>query len=125
MSDTSMQKMPAPLRWLERLFASWRFPSFMLFVLTFFTLVVGELAPKRIAMQRAEGWAMLVARPLDMLTKITRPAVWLLGKSTDMVVRLTGGDPDAARQQDVPFRSNPEREVLQRLGDLQFISRLQ
>ncbi len=68
-------------------------------VLTFFTLVVGELAPKRIAMQRAEGWAMLVARPLDTLTKITRPAVWLLGKSTDMVVRVTGGDPDAAREE--------------------------
>ncbi len=68
-------------------------------VLTFFTLVVGELAPKRIAMQRAEGWAMLVARPLDMLTRITRPAVWLLGKSTDLVVRITGGDPNAAREE--------------------------
>jgi putative hemolysin len=68
-------------------------------VLTFFTLVVGELAPKRIAMQRAEGWAMLVARPLDLLTRITRPAVWLLGKSTDLVVRVTGGDPDAAREE--------------------------
>jgi putative hemolysin len=68
-------------------------------VLTFFTLVVGELAPKRIAMQRAEGWAMLVARPLDVLTKITRPAVWLLGKSTDVVVRITGGDPNAAREE--------------------------
>jgi putative hemolysin len=68
-------------------------------VLTFFTLVVGELAPKRIAMQRAEGWAMLVARPLDLLTKLSRPVVWLLGKSTDLVVRLTGGDPNAAREQ--------------------------
>jgi putative hemolysin len=36
-------------------------------VLTFVTLVFGELAPKRIAMQRTEGWAMLVARPLDIL----------------------------------------------------------
>jgi putative hemolysin len=68
-------------------------------VLTFFTLVVGELAPKRIAMQRAEGWAMLVARPLDLLTTLSRPAVWLLGKSTDLVVRLTGGDPHAAREE--------------------------
>jgi putative hemolysin len=68
-------------------------------VLTFFTLVVGELAPKRIAMQRAEGWAMLVARPLTVLTKLSRPAVWLLGKSTDLVVRITGGDPNAAREE--------------------------
>src|SRR5215218_2608691 len=33
--------------------------------LTFLTLVIGELAPKRIAMQRAEGWALVAARPLD------------------------------------------------------------
>ncbi|MEU4689035.1 hemolysin family protein [Actinoplanes sp. NPDC023714] len=68
-------------------------------VLTFFTLVVGELAPKRIAMQRAEGWAMLVARPLDVLATLSRPVIWLLGKTTDMVVRLTGGDPDAGREE--------------------------
>ncbi|MEU4421486.1 hemolysin family protein [Actinoplanes sp. NPDC024001] len=68
-------------------------------VLTFFTLVVGELAPKRIAMQRAEGWALLVARPLDVLATLSRPVVWLLGKSTDLVVRLTGGDPDAGREE--------------------------
>ncbi|MBG0567127.1 hemolysin family protein [Actinoplanes aureus] len=68
-------------------------------VLTFFTLVVGELAPKRIAMQRAEGWAMLVARPLDVLATLSRPVNWLLGKSTDLVVRLTGGDPDAGREE--------------------------
>jgi putative hemolysin len=68
-------------------------------VLTFFTLVVGELAPKRIAMQRAEGWALLVARPLDVLSRVSRPAIWLLGRSTDLVVRLTGGDPHAARDQ--------------------------
>ena len=67
-------------------------------ILTFVTLVVGELAPKRIAMQSAESWALLAARPLDMLAAVSRPAVWLLGKSTDLVVRLTGGDPHAARE---------------------------
>lgn len=68
-------------------------------VLTFFTLVLGELAPKRIAMQRAEGWSLAVARPLDLLASITRPAIWLLGKSTDLVVRAAGADPDAAREE--------------------------
>jgi putative hemolysin len=68
-------------------------------VLTFFTLVIGELAPKRIAMQRAEGWAMLMARPLDVLSTLSRPVIWLLGKSTDGVVRLTGGDPEAGREE--------------------------
>ena len=66
-------------------------------VLTFFTLVVGELAPKRIAMQRSEGWALLVARPLDVLATVSRPAIWLLGKATDLIVRLAGGDPNAGR----------------------------
>jgi putative hemolysin len=67
--------------------------------LTFVTLVIGELAPKRIAMQRTEGWALLVARPLDLLSMISRPAVWLLGVSTDVVVRLAGGDPKAQREE--------------------------
>ncbi len=44
-------------------------------------------------------WALLVARPLDWISRISRPAVWLLGKSTDMVVRLFGGNPQAAKEQ--------------------------
>ncbi|MFI7600516.1 hemolysin family protein [Actinoplanes sp. NPDC049681] len=68
-------------------------------VLTFVTLVIGELAPKRIAMQRTEGWALLVARPLDLLSTISRPAVWLLSAATDLVVRLAGGDPRAQREE--------------------------
>jgi magnesium and cobalt exporter, CNNM family len=67
--------------------------------LTFVTLVIGELAPKRIAMQRTEGWALLVARPLDVLSMISRPAVWLLGVATNLVVRLAGGDPTAQREE--------------------------
>jgi putative hemolysin len=67
--------------------------------LTFVTLVIGELAPKRIAMQRTEGWALLVARPLDFLSMISRPAVWLLGVATNLAVRLVGGDPHAQREE--------------------------
>src|SRR3569623_1488615 len=55
--------------------------------LTFVTLVIGELAPKRIAMQRPEGWALLVARPLDVLSVFSRPAVWLLGVAANLIVR--------------------------------------
>ncbi|MER7418501.1 hemolysin family protein [Micromonospora peucetia] len=61
--------------------------------LTFVTLVFGELAPKRIAMQAAERWALLVARPLDLLAAATRPAVWALGATSDLVVRLVGLNP--------------------------------
>ena len=67
-------------------------------VLTFFTLVVGELAPKRIAMQRGERWAVLVARPLLVLSLVFRPVVALLGVSTDLLVRLFGIDPSKSRE---------------------------
>ncbi|MGQ5265064.1 hemolysin family protein [Micromonospora sp. ZYX-F-536] len=67
--------------------------------LTFVTLVLGELAPKRLAMQRAERWALLSAGPLDLLARLSRPAVWLLSRTTDAVVRLAGGDPRASREE--------------------------
>lgn len=68
-------------------------------LLTFVTLVLGELAPKRLAMQRAEQWALLVARPLGALATLATPVVWVLSKSTDGVVRLFGGDPDRDREE--------------------------
>jgi putative hemolysin len=67
-------------------------------VLTFLSLAVGELAPKRIALQRPERWARLAARPLAATSTVTRPLVWLLSRSTDLLVRLAGGDPDAQRE---------------------------
>jgi putative hemolysin len=68
-------------------------------VLTYLTLVVGELAPKRIALQRPERWARRAARPLAVVTALTRPAVWLLSKSTDLLVRLAGADPGRQREE--------------------------
>lgn len=67
-------------------------------VLSYATLVIGELAPKRLAMQRAEAWGLVVARPLAALSVITRPIVWLLSRSTDVVVRVLGGDPARERE---------------------------
>jgi putative hemolysin len=67
-------------------------------VLTYLTLVVGELAPKRIALQRPERWARRAARPLAVLSALTRPAVWLLSRSTDLLVRLAGADPSRQRE---------------------------
>lgn len=68
-------------------------------ILTFVTLVLGELAPKRLAMQYAERWALTVARPLDFLSRMSRPIVWILGRTTDLAVRVLGGDPKAASDQ--------------------------
>jgi len=66
--------------------------------LTFVTLVFGELAPKRLAMQSAERWALVAARPLAVISVLSRPAVWLLAHATDVVVRMLGGDPDQQRE---------------------------
>lgn len=67
-------------------------------VLTFVTLVVGELAPKRLAMQHVERWALLAAGPLAALATVTRPVVWLLGTATDVTIRVLGGDPRRGRE---------------------------
>jgi putative hemolysin len=61
--------------------------------ISYLSLVVGELTPKRLALQRAEGFALLVAAPLNAIAKLSRPIIWLLSKSTNVLVRLFGGDP--------------------------------
>jgi putative hemolysin len=71
-------------------------------VLTFLTLVLGELAPKRLAMQMALPWAKAVARPLDLLSTLSRPVVWMLGVATNTVVRLLGGRAEAASEELTP-----------------------
>jgi putative hemolysin len=66
--------------------------------ISYVSLVLGELAPKRIALQRAEGLSLLVAPFLDRLAVLSRPVIWLLSASTNMVVRFSGGDPHAGRE---------------------------
>jgi putative hemolysin len=68
-------------------------------VISYLSLVLGELAPKRLALQRSEGLALLVAGPLTLLSSLLRPVIWLLSRSTDVVVRLLGGDPGAQREE--------------------------
>jgi putative hemolysin len=67
--------------------------------LAYLTLVFGELAPKRVAMQRAEGWGMVAARPLSLIAALFRPVIWLLAHSTDLAVRLMRGDPHQQREE--------------------------
>src|SRR5579884_2368823 len=68
-------------------------------VISYVTLVIGELAPKRLALQRAESAARLLGPSLDRWATLMRPAIWLLSVSTDAVVRLLGGDPSMSREQ--------------------------
>ncbi len=84
--------------------------------LTFVTLVLGELVPKRLALQWAERWALVAARPLALLTAATRPAVWLLSQATDLAVRLAGGNPNAGR--DDALSDEEFRDVLSEQADV-------
>lgn len=68
-------------------------------VLSYFTLVLGELVPKRLAMKKAETISFLVVNPLNFLSMITSPFVKLLTISTNFFVRLFGVDPFADEEQ--------------------------
>ncbi len=59
-------------------------------VVTYLTLVLGELAPKRLALQRAESIAKSTARPMRYLALLARPVVWILSQSTDTILRVLG-----------------------------------
>jgi len=67
-------------------------------VISFFSLVLQELAPKRLALQRPESVSLIAAPLLDRISVLARPLVWLLSASTNVVVRLLGGDPSAGRE---------------------------
>jgi putative hemolysin len=67
-------------------------------IISFVTLVLGELAPKRLGLQRAETAAAFFAPPLNGIAAGLRPIIWLLSRSTNGVVRLLGGDPNAGRE---------------------------
>lgn len=58
--------------------------------ITYLSLVIGELVPKRIALNYSERVAIFIAPPMRMLSRIATPIVWFLSKSTEMVARLLG-----------------------------------
>lgn len=64
-------------------------------ILSYFTLVLGELVPKRLALQKAEAVSFFAAVPLTWLSKLALPFVKLLTWSTNIVIRLFGVDPNA------------------------------
>ena len=64
-------------------------------ILSYFTLIFGELVPKRVAMKKAEKLALGIAPLVTAMSKIFAPVVWLLTASTNGVLRLMGIDPNA------------------------------
>lgn len=70
----------------------------MTLLVAYLSLVLGELAPKRLALQRPVVFTRILAPPLIAFSRAMRPVIWLLSVSTDAVVRLLGGDPRARRE---------------------------
>ena len=67
-------------------------------ILSYLVLVLGELYPKRLALQRAERVALFSAGPLLLVQKIARPFVRLLSVSTDALVRISGMNPEGLQE---------------------------
>jgi putative hemolysin len=64
-------------------------------ILSYFTLVFGELVPKRVAMKNAEKLALFMSGMLYFISKVFKPLVWLLTASTNGILRLIGIDPNS------------------------------
>lgn len=64
--------------------------SLVVIAISYLTLVVGELVPKQLALRRPEAIASVIARPIALLARFARPAVWLLGVSSGAILRLMG-----------------------------------
>ncbi|MDP3486249.1 MAG: hemolysin family protein [Methanobacteriaceae archaeon] len=67
-------------------------------IITYFSLVVGELFPKRIGLNNPEKISVKIARPLQILSRITSPVVSLLSISTDSLLRLIGSKKESSNK---------------------------
>lgn len=68
-------------------------------ILSYFTLVLGELVPKRLAMKKTEKISLGLSATVSFISKVFAPLVWLLTASTNLVLRIFGIDPEADDQQ--------------------------
>jgi putative hemolysin len=81
----SLEQVPAVAPYAETLSL-----GIMVVVLTYFSLILGELVPKRLALTHPEAIASIIARPMEILATIGRPIVTFLSVSTDTILRLLG-----------------------------------
>jgi magnesium and cobalt exporter, CNNM family len=68
-------------------------------VISYVSIVIGELTAKRLALQRPESVALALSPLVDFTARIARPVIWLLGVSTNVLVRVLGGDPKISREE--------------------------
>ncbi len=100
---------------LAEVFQCWEIPyaapvaqTLIVVVVTYLTIVFGELIPKRIGMTTAEPVAKLVAWPMQILSVVASPFVWILSKSTAGVARLFG-----LRQTETPVTEDEIKSMVQ------------
>ena len=72
---------------------------FITLILSYFTLIFGELVPKRIAMKKSEALALKVSGIVSGISVLFKPIVWLLSVSTNAVLRMLGIDPNETEEQ--------------------------
>lgn len=82
-------------------------------IVTYLSLIVGELVPKRLALNNSEQIATTVAKPMQVLSRMVSPIVSLLSFSTGMILRLLGIDPNSVNE---PLVTEEEIKVLVRQG---------
>lgn len=68
-------------------------------LISYLSIVLGELTAKRLALQRSEAFALVLGPLVDFIARLARPVIWLLGVSTNVAVRILGGDPNASREE--------------------------
>lgn len=68
-------------------------------ILSYFTLVFGELVPKRVAMKKAEALGLGISGLIRGISIVFKPIVWFLSASTDAILRLLGIDPNEEDEQ--------------------------
>lgn len=97
--DQLAQRLVAPLRSVPylKLYAGPESVVLTVLVITFLTLVFGELVPKQLALRHPERLAAIIAPPLSLLATAVAPVVWLLGASTTLVLRAFGPEPEDRR----------------------------
>jgi putative hemolysin len=83
--QTSLEQVPAVAAYAESIAL-----AVVVIVTTYFTLVLGELVPKQLALRQPEAMAIRAAGPVAALARVAGPAVWLLGKSSNGILALLG-----------------------------------
>ncbi|MDK6445125.1 hemolysin family protein [Alloscardovia omnicolens] len=104
---------PHIVPWLESLgmnagLASGLTMVMLTLLISYFSIVVSELVPKRIALQQGEKIARSMVPIIDVFATLTSPVIWLIGKNTNGIVRLLGFDPNEVESE----VSNDELRVL-------------